>query len=698
MSVDPYSLCPCGSGKKLKFCCSDLVADIEKIHRMVEGDQPRAALQHVEQTLKKRPGRPSLLDLKAMLELILHKLEDAEQTVAELLEKDPKNPAAHAQQAILKCAQGDGRAAVEPLQHALTMVSENMPRRVLEAIGAVGHTLLMEGNVIAARAHLWLYQGIAGKGDTRALELLVRLNQVTGLPLMLRDHLYMHEAPAGHPAEQQHSYAQALAAHGQWGPASAVFDKLCHEYPDLASLEYNRALVHGWLGDLETFAAGLHEFARRDVPLDDAVEAESIAQVLDPGIEDPTLDILRLIYPVLDEEEMFARLSLDQRFASQPVDTEEFADMEAPKPRAGFLLLDRPLPESGVDITRDTAPRILGVMYYFGRQTNRSERLELVIDRNEQYDESRGSFEQKLQGVVGIAEEEVVDQVSSADQALRWRWHFPRDTPIERRRALSREEGRVAILQRWPDTPLAVLGGKTPRQAASDPAMRIALMAAVATLEQGASNHRFPDAFRSLRDSLVLPQPEPIDAASIDPTRLPLTRLSRLDASRLSDEDLKELYQRAAMAGASGPIKQLAEEIVKRPAFDDFHGIEQATQRLAMLQEDTASASRVYELARERCERRGESNVEWDLCELELSLIEGQPESVQQLLRHIEQEHIHEQGVSEQLYSLFYQLGIVPGADEAPEAPSPPPTEPSGIWTPESAQGESGKQKLWLPS
>ena len=37
-------MCPCGSGKKLKFCCSDLVGDIEKIHRMIEGDQPRAAV------------------------------------------------------------------------------------------------------------------------------------------------------------------------------------------------------------------------------------------------------------------------------------------------------------------------------------------------------------------------------------------------------------------------------------------------------------------------------------------------------------------------------------------------------------------------------------------------------------------------------------------------------------------------------
>ena len=69
MAVDHYAMCPCGSGKKLKFCCSDLVGEIEKIHRMIEGEQPRAALRHVEQTLASHPGRASLLDLKATLEM-----------------------------------------------------------------------------------------------------------------------------------------------------------------------------------------------------------------------------------------------------------------------------------------------------------------------------------------------------------------------------------------------------------------------------------------------------------------------------------------------------------------------------------------------------------------------------------------------------------------------------------------------------
>src|SRR5688572_3997234 len=101
MAVDPYALCPCGSGKKLKFCCSDLVGEIEKIHRMIEGEQPRAALRHVEQTLARFPGRASLLDLKASLELSLEETDAARKTVEGFVKAHPESPTAHACEALL---------------------------------------------------------------------------------------------------------------------------------------------------------------------------------------------------------------------------------------------------------------------------------------------------------------------------------------------------------------------------------------------------------------------------------------------------------------------------------------------------------------------------------------------------------------------------------------------------------------------
>jgi hypothetical protein len=226
MAVDPYAPCPCGSGKKLKFCCTDLIGDIEKIHRMIEGDQPRAALKHVEQTLAKHPRRASLLDLKATLEMSLDEMAAAGETVREFLEVEPNNPAAHACQAMYLAAAERGSAAVQPLQRALALLDREMPQRVFEAIGVVGRALLTEGQIVAAQAHLWLHVGLAPQKDSRALEMLVNLNHYSGLPLLLRDHLRMRDWPAGVSWKAEAEEASRLAALGRWQAAVGIIDRL----------------------------------------------------------------------------------------------------------------------------------------------------------------------------------------------------------------------------------------------------------------------------------------------------------------------------------------------------------------------------------------------------------------------------------------------------------------------------------------
>ena len=67
MPLDPYSPCPAGTGKKLKFCCSDLVGELEKIQRMSKGDQRLACLEHIEKLQDRYPGRACLMTSQALL-------------------------------------------------------------------------------------------------------------------------------------------------------------------------------------------------------------------------------------------------------------------------------------------------------------------------------------------------------------------------------------------------------------------------------------------------------------------------------------------------------------------------------------------------------------------------------------------------------------------------------------------------------
>ena len=72
MATDLYAKCPCGSGKKIKFCCKDIITDIERIERMLQGEQRTSALDKIDKLLEKHADRPALLSLKAQTLSLIH--------------------------------------------------------------------------------------------------------------------------------------------------------------------------------------------------------------------------------------------------------------------------------------------------------------------------------------------------------------------------------------------------------------------------------------------------------------------------------------------------------------------------------------------------------------------------------------------------------------------------------------------------
>jgi tetratricopeptide (TPR) repeat protein len=713
MAVDPYAICPCGSGKKLKFCCSDLVGEIEKIHRMIEGEQPRAALRHVEQTLATHPNRASLLDLKTSLELSLGDLDAARETVTKLVATNQDSPTAHACHALVLAEEHKSREAIEALQKALAMVEREMPLRVYEALGAVGGALLENGHILAAQAHLWLHAALAPKEDARAREVLAALNHYSGLPLLLRDQLRFRPWPEDAPWRADAEKAARLADHGKWQQAVAAIDKLGAKHGADPTLVFNRALLGGWLADDRALVAGLHAYAQLDVPLDDAIEAEAIAQLLDPDLKEPRLDSVIQSYEIKDLDQLVARLASDKRVHNFDMDPELFNDRDQPRPRHTYVLLDRPMPETGVGITREGIPRLAGVMAIYGRQTDRAERLELTIDKGPAFEASTASLKEIGGDTLGdVTEEKVIGSVSRTELALNWRWHPPRDTPQDLRRQLIEEERRAAIVERWPTLPQPALGGKSAQEAASDPAIQIPLKAAVLILEQGSNSDRDTESVAELRRDLKLPQPEEIDPAGKAMSALPLVRIGRLKMSAVSDEDLSILYRRAILVGAQAALLTLAREAVGRPSIAALIPPADAYQRLIAAERDPKKAMALIVEARDKSQAAGQSTATWDLAELELHITSGNVDEAKELLARIERDHRDDPQVAAALYQLLYETGVIPeqGLPQmqhrghahaaAPAMASSAAAEPAAgkIWTPDSDRPSGGKSALWTPS
>jgi hypothetical protein len=713
MSMDPYAPCPCGSGKKLKFCCSDLIGDIERIHRMIEGEQPRAALRHVEQSLAKHPGRASLLDLKATLELALGELENAQATVEQFVSAHPDNATAHACRALLLAQsenEADARAAAGELQQALALVERDMPQRVYEALGAVGSALLAAGHVVSAQAHLWLHAVIAPPDDMRARELLVELNHYSGLPLLLRDQLRFRPWPADAPWKGEAEQAAHLADNGRWREAVEIIDRLGQKHGADPALVYNRALLGGWLADERALVAGLHGFAQLEVPLDDAVEAEAIAQLLDPDQKEQPIDSVARVYDVEDLDALAARLASDRRVTPFEIDPAAMPRDGQPPPRHTYLLLDRPLPSSGVDLVRNDVPQLVGAIAIFGRQTDRHERLELTTDKGPEFDTAVSALESIAGDAVGeMTRESVVGNISPTLHALNRRWQFPADTPLDVRRRLLTDERRAAIVERWPEIPRPALGGKTPRQAAGEPELRIPLLAAVLVLAQGNAQRVADGPIDELRLSLGLTPPEPIDPPAEGAAHLPLTRVTRLSIEKVSDDDLVALYRRAMLAGADAAILRLAREVVRRPTIAGRIPLREAYRRMIAAEREPDRALAIISEARSRSELAADAAT-WDLAELELHIVSGNAERAGAMIQRIQRDHGDNPEVAAALYRLLYELGAIreddnlPEEEEAGEALAATPVgathEPaaSRIWTPDSDRPSGGKSSLWTPS
>ena len=136
--------------------------------------------------------------------------------------------------------------------------------------------------------------------------------------------------------------------------------------------------------------------------------------------------------------------------------------------------------------------------------------------------------------------QEVIGHWSASQKFLRAAWQPPRDAHLPDQ--LRRDDGRSidsdAILDRWPELKLGVLDGRSPREAAGDPACRTEVLAAILVLAQWTARLPGEIDYNELRARLGLPVLGPIDAKQQPIDELPVVRLGRVNRDGLSDKDL----------------------------------------------------------------------------------------------------------------------------------------------------------------
>ncbi|MBN9122490.1 MAG: tetratricopeptide repeat protein [Planctomycetes bacterium] len=302
MALDPYAPCPCGSGKKFKWCCAPYFPTVEKAFEQEEQGQHEAALQTIKGLLTAHASNPSVWLYYAQF---LYKAGAAELETAARNQTAPR-PA------------GPGESAppyaqkFEQAEEALSKALELNPHFGM-AYFLRGQFRENEGELIGA---LLLYRKAADAYDPEAHDQLasvyVKIYQgetMLNRPVAARAALERaaHFAPADaelraqldgefgpegpYPAAVRKKYAfrptakpvPEAAATGKLSDARKAFEQLTQVTPDDPAAWFDLGLVLAWLGEQPKAVAALVKSIELETDDYRAEEAGALAEVLRCG-------------------------------------------------------------------------------------------------------------------------------------------------------------------------------------------------------------------------------------------------------------------------------------------------------------------------------------------------------------------------------------------------------------------------------
>jgi len=225
MAIDTYAPCPGGTGKKIKFCCADLVGDLEQLDTLVEGDQISAALDQVKRLEEKHPGRACLLATRTKLELASKRYAEAAASSRAFLDAFPENPLALGHAAITDALAGrvqeaaasfdKARAAAAAAGQEAAAELVRIAATLVQAAAQLGHVGFAQGIVD------WL--GDSGLGNDEERRLLAAIVGSSGVPAALRTRMRLEPLEGDSPWRPEFDMALDHARHWRLSKALTAF-------------------------------------------------------------------------------------------------------------------------------------------------------------------------------------------------------------------------------------------------------------------------------------------------------------------------------------------------------------------------------------------------------------------------------------------------------------------------------------------
>ncbi len=565
MVVDAYSPCPCGSGKKFKWCCQAFYAQIEKAFEQHANGQHEAALKAMDQLADQYAASAEVWGRRAELLWENDRPEAAEQSIDKALEVNPGYAFGHYLRGMIRHGEGEAAGALLLYRQAAELCDPGAHGLLAEIHGSIGQCELLLNRPLAARA-AWQIS-LRHQPEERLQQ---HVAEVFGAkspfpPIVRQDHRFLPCRASG--GEDPAAWNQALAGaqSGKLSDAAKAFEQLTARDPRDAAAWFNLGLVRAWLGDNPDAIEALDQYVAGEVDDEGAATAWALAEVLRLGHGLSRLcDYVehRAVYRIVDAQAVGRLLSQDRRVVEV---------QQAQGVIAGSWL-DRELPPADENLAGFQLPR-LAAHFAIARS-----RLLLTNLDEEQLRKGRQALEE-LCGPA-LAELQIEAGPPRFDRLLEnaLSIRIPAGLTEEHARRLIDEHMRQYFEEKWLRRPLRSLDGLAPVDAVGRPVLRKKLLGVMRFMEEAAGSLPFPYDFDQLRgklglgdvlgdvlgDGLPTNKPQAPSERSVDIAALDAAELAALAPEQLSDEDVNKGFQTALKLGAQGLAARFAREAVTR--------------------------------------------------------------------------------------------------------------------------------------
>ena len=566
MSIDQYAVCPCGSGKKFKWCCQLIYPGIERAWEQNSNGQQEMALRTIDQVVAEHSDNPEAWGQKAYLLVANGKPDAAEEALARAFALNPNYPFGIRLQAGMRHAEGEFMGALLLARKAAELYDPAVHETLVELFLMIFDCEMRCNRPVAGRAALErVINLVPGEQDFRD-----NFEQIFGEASRFPPaacEAYRFRAPSDTTAgARRKAWDAALAGVStRFGAMAQAFDRLTQEDATDANAWHNLGLVRAWLGDNKGALTAFDQFIDRTDDEAAAVEAATLCEVLRFGYGmDNACDYQEFTATTrLNDPQPIERLLEEwhsqRRLIVTPTEQEGvFMALVLELNATGIVVVGRPAADAG---------RLAGYIVIVQNI------LRLMGSVPETFDRLRDEVRQKL--AMGLDQLKPMRSPPQFHEILAEALTFPVN-------ATSEQESLVGVVENagrfyeetWIHRPRISLQRVSPVDAVGQPRLRRRLLGVIALLEQCAAKgvlSRYD--FNRLRHKLGLDSTgagtaalaAPTTVASPDISAMNAPELAAVDVETLSVEQLEKAYQAAYRLDAQDLAGKFASTLIARP-------------------------------------------------------------------------------------------------------------------------------------